>query len=182
MTRKAKVFLCFALIIQLLIPAYLLSHHYSINNTALESATEYRFRINNIDFDYYTDNDNNYVCTGITFRVEEIDGLYNRKIAVSLNENSMPVLEELKDKNQTDIWFDYDYYRQSRELTADEFTFAPDRNVRDIIRKISSEYSWFNRKDENKTYAYVTAKIYKGVFIPTAIYFNGIEVITITNE
>ena len=61
-------------------------------------------------------------------------------------------------------------------------TFAPDRSATDIIRKISREYSWFNRNDEYKTYAYVTAKIYKGVFIPTAIYFNGIEVITITNE
>ena len=182
MTRKAKVFLCFALIIQLVIPAYLLSHHYSVMNTALESATEYRFRINNIDFDYYTDVDNNYVCTEITFRVEEIDGLYNRKIAVSLNENGFPVVEELKDKKQTDIWFDYDYYKQSRELSSDEFTFAPDRNATDVIKRIRKEYSWFNRNDENKTYAYVTAKIYKGVFIPTAIYFNGIEVITITNN
>lgn len=182
MTRKAKVFLCFALIIQLLIPAYLLSRHYSVMNTALTSVTEYRFRINRIDFEYYTDNDNNYVCTGIDFHVEEIDGLYNRKIAVSLNENSMPVVDELKDEKQTDIWFDYDYYKQSRELSADEITFSPDRSVRSIISDIRKEYSWFNRKDENKTYAYVTAKIYKGLFIPTAIYFNGIKVITITTE
>ena len=182
MTRKAKVLLILTLIIQLIIPAYLLSHHYSVTNSALTSATEYRFRINSIDFDYYTDDDNNYVCTGMDFHVEEIDGLRNKKIAVSLNENGLPVLEELKDKKQTDIWFDYDYYKQSRELSADDITFSPDRKMTEIIADIRSEYSWFNRKDENKTYAYVTAKIYKGVFIPTAIYFNGIEVITITNE
>lgn len=182
MTRKAKVLLILTLIIQLIIPAYLLSHHYSVTNSALTSATEYRFRINSIDFGYYKDEDNNFVCDEIRFYVEEIDGLRNKKIAVSLNENGLPVLEELKDKKQTDIWFDYDYYKQSRELSADDITFSPDRNMTEIIADIRSEYSWFNRKDENKTYAYVTAKIYKGVFIPTAIYFNGIEVITITNE
>ncbi|MBQ2758548.1 MAG: hypothetical protein IJE93_02145 [Clostridia bacterium] len=182
MTRKAKVLLILTLIIQLIIPAYLLSHHYSVTNSALMSATEYRFRINSIDFGYYKDEDNNFVCDEIRFYVEEIDGLRNKKIAVSLNENGLPVLEELKDKKQTDIWFDYDYYKQSRELSADDITFSPNRNMTEIIADIRSEYSWFNRKDENKTYAYVTAKIYKGVFIPTAIYFNGIEVITITNE
>lgn len=182
MTRKAKVLLILTLIIQLIIPAYLLSHHYSVTNSALTSATEYRFRINSIDFGYYKDEDNNFVCDEIRFYVEEIDGLRNKKIAVSLNENGLPVLEELKDKKQTDIWFDYDYYKQSRELSADDITFSPNRNMTEIIADIRSEYSWFNRKDENKTYAYVTAKIYKGVFIPTAIYFNGIEVITITNE
>ncbi|MBR3976042.1 MAG: hypothetical protein IKJ88_09315 [Clostridia bacterium] len=182
MTRKAKVLLILTLIIQLIIPAYLLSHHYSVTNSALMSATEYRFRINSIDFGYYKDEDNNFVCDEIRFYVEEIDGLRNKKIAVSLNENGLPVLEELKDKKQTDIWFDYDYYKQIRELSADDITFSPNRNMTEIIADIRSEYSWFNRKDENKTYAYVTAKIYKGVFIPTAIYFNGIEVITITNE
>lgn len=182
MTRKAKVLLILTLIIQLIIPAYLLSHHYSVTNSALTSATEYRFRINSIDFGYYKDEDNNFVCDEIRFYVEEIDGLRNKKIAVSLNENGLPVLEELKDKKQTDIWFDYDYYKQSRELSADDITFSPNRNMTEIIADIRSEYSWFNRKDENKTYAYVTAKIYKGVFIPTAIYFNGVEVITITNE
>lgn len=182
MTLKAKAFLCFALIIQLLVPVYLLSHHYSVTNSALTSATEYRFRINSIKFDYSIDSDNDYICEGIDFRVEEIDGLWDKKIAVSLNENGLPVVEELKDKKQTDIWFDYAYYKQSRELSSDEFTFAPDRSATDIIKRIRKEYSWFNRNDENKTYAYVTAKIYKGVFIPTAIYFNGIEVITITNE
>lgn len=182
MTRKAKVLLILTLIIQLIIPAYLLSHHYSVTNTALESATEYRFRINSIDFGYYKDEYNNFVCDEIRFYVEEIDGLRNKKIAVSLNENGLPVVEELEDKKQTDIWFDYDYYKQSRELSADDITFSPDSSATDIIRKISREYSWFNRNDEYKTYAYVTAKIYKGVFIPTAIYFNGVEVITITNE
>ena len=182
MTLKAKAFLCFALIIQLLVPAYLLSHHYSVTNSALTSATEYRFRINSIKFDYSIDSDNDYICEGIDFRVEEIDGLWDKKIAVSLNENGVSVVEELEDKKQTDVWFDYDYYKQSRYLSPDEITFSPDRSVRSIISDIRSEYSWFNRNDEYKTYAYVTAKIYKGVFIPTAIYFNGIEVITITNE
>ena len=184
MTRKIKAFLSLTLIIQLLIPAYLLVGHYSVMDTALTSATEYRFRINSIKFDYYVDTDNsyNYVCEEISLRVEEIDSLHNKKIAVSLNENGIPVLEELKNKNQTDIWFDYDYYEQYCKLSADEFTFSPDRSPRSIITDIRSEYSWFNRNDENKTYAYLTAKIYKGVFIPTAIYFNGIKVITITSE
>lgn len=181
MTRKIKAFLALTLIIQLLIPAYLLIHHYSVTNTALESATEYRFRINSMHFDIFSDVDV-YECKEISFSVEEIVGFYNQKIAVSLNENGMPVLEELKDKKQTDIWFDYDYYRQKTNLYTEDITFSDGIDIQSTIRKIKSEYSWFNRKDEYKTYAYLTAKIYKGVFIPTAIYFNGIKVITINND
>ncbi len=184
MTRKIKVFLSITLIIQFLIPAYLLSHHYSVMNTALESGTEYRFKITSIEFDYYTadDNEYEYICENIYFRIAEINALYNGKIAVSLDENGLPVLEVLKDKKQTDSWFDYDYYSQCCDISADKFTFSPDMNTREIIRRINSEYSWFNRNDEDKTYAYLSAKIYKGIFIPTAIYFNGIKVISITNE
>lgn len=181
MTRKIKAFLALSLVIQLLIPAYLLIHHYSVTNTALESATEYRFRINSMHFDIFSDVDV-YECKEISFSVEEIVGFYNQKIAVSLNENGMPVLEELKDKKQTDTWFDYDYYDQKTNLYPEDFTFADGIDIQRTIRKIKSEYSWFNRKDENKTYAYLTAKIYKGVFIPTAIYFNGVKIITINNE
>ena len=35
---------------------------------------------------------------------------------------------------------------------------------------------------ENPDGFYMTAKVYKGIFIPTAIYFDGVEVITFISE
>lgn len=182
MNKKMKIFLALTLIIQLLIPSYLLYHHYTVMDTALNSAEEYRFRINHFDFEIPANADADYECESIYFTVEEIEGNYNNKIAVSVAENGSIIVSELENTAQTDSWFDYDYYRQYRRLNRDDFVFPENISERYVINEIRKEYAWYNRNDADRKYAYVAAKIHKGVFIPTAIYFEGLKVITIIND
>lgn len=179
MKNKIKIFLILVLVIQLLVPSYLLVHHYSLINTAMEEKTEYLFVIDYMEF--WSDSKNyteEYVST-LHFSIYDTAGLYNERIAVSADENGIARLRALEDKKQTDIWFDYDYYEKSNSVGEGEFSFTERENAPDIVKELRQRYLWYNRKDENKEYVYLSAKIYKGIFIPTAIYYRGEKVIEI---
>ncbi len=182
MNKKMKVLLALTLIIQLLIPSYLLYHHYTVMDTALNSAEEYRFRIDSLEFEIPTDPDADYECESVYFRVTDIEAFYNKKIAVTLSEDGFPQVDEVDNSNKSDCWFDYKHYKQSKNLYKEDFAFNADIAVRYTLNKLRKEYAWYNKNDEDRKYAYVSAKIYKGRFIPTAIYFEGIKVITINNN
>ncbi len=181
MSKKLKILVILTLIIQLIIPSYLLYHHYSVTEAAINSGTEYKFRISYIEFDA-ADAQSKEECKSIHFFLDGLSGLYKSKIAVSADEYGFATMSELKNKNQTDYWFDYDYYNKNTDLSEGEFAFADGIYAREMMNRIRSEYSWFNRNDSNRNYAYVYAKVYKGVFIPTAIYFEGLKVIEFINN
>ena len=177
MKNKLKIFLIFALVIQLFVPSYLLVHHYSLISTAMEQKTEYLFVISYLEF---LSDDKKYTAEEVDslhFAVFYTEGLYNERIAVSADENGIARLSELGDK-KTDIWFDYDYYDKSQTVTADRFSFTEEASP-DIVRELHQRYFWYNRNDENKEYAYLSVKVYKGIFIPTAIYYKGEKIMTI---
>ena len=52
-------------------------------------------------------------------------------------------------------------------------------DIKALVTEINQTYGWVSDLHENGSYAYVTAKVYRGVFIPTAIYVKGEKVITI---
>lgn len=177
MKNKMKIFLIFALVIQLFVPSFLLTHHYSLIKTAMLEKTEYLFVISYLEF--WSD-DKKYTAEEVDslhFSVYDTVGLYNERIAVSADENGIARLSELGDK-KTDIWFDYDYYDKSQTIPADRFSFTEEASP-DIVRELHQRYFWYNRNDENKEYAYLSVKVYKGIFIPTAIYYKGEKIMTI---
>ncbi len=181
MKNKTKIFIALALVLQLFIPSYLLIHHYSLINNALDEETEYCFKLRSIEFKTQnwewtnTEKDADFLY----FSIYDTLGMYDKRIAVSTDENGLAVLSELKNKRQTDSWFDYDYYNNGCGFDSGEFAFEPGIDTYDIITELRNQYSWFNRNDENREYAFVTAKVYKGLFIPTAIYFRGEKILTI---
>ncbi len=178
MSRKAKALLALTLILQLLIPSYLMLHHYSVINEAKRSQTEYRFRLSDIDFSYSAGNPSADTIESLSYTVQDVLYLHDKKMGVSVDETGLASTVSA-DESAKDCWFDYDYYYKNTEITADDITFEPDVDVRALINELRNQYSWFNRKDENRIYAYVTAKIHKGIFIPTAVYFGDIKVLTI---
>lgn len=181
MNKATKILLSLTLVIQLLIPGYLLFHHYSLINTAMETEAQYRFRLSSLSFSYPAGKDTAEAVEAVFFEIENLFYLYDKKITVSVDDNGIALTKEADDTAGA-CWFHYDYYIKNSEIYKNNFTFEPDVNVRDLINEVRKEYSWFNRNDENRIYAYVTAKIHKGIFIPTAIYFGDTKIITITSE
>ena len=184
MNKKSKIVITVTLIItiliQIFIPSFLLIHHYTLIKNTLATETEYRFQLNRIYIDYK----NSGVVTassvtGLTFEIYDVYSLNNEKFTVRVNENGIAEVKTIEEKPNTDTWFSYKYYAKSNYYTDEKISFTKDIDTESTIRDIHKAYNWFNRNDPDREYAYVTAKIYKGMFIPTAIYFRDQKIITI---
>ena len=180
MNKKLKIVIALTLIIQLLIPSYLLYHHYSAIDFALNHSLDYRFKLLDIGlYGYDEDNDDPLEDIDLFLEIGGIHNYYGEKIAVTVGEDGFADLAELKSKKDTDCWFDYDYCYKNSNFSYGEFTFEDGVDVKALRKEINESYAWASDLHENGSFAYVTAKVYKGVFIPTAIYVRGEKVITI---
>ena len=184
MNKKSKIVITVTLIItiliQIFIPSFLLIHHYTLIKNTLATETEYCFQLNRIYIDYMNSGAvTASSVTGLTFEIYDVYSLNNEKFTVTVNENGIADIKEIEGKPQTYTWFNYKYYAKSTFHPAENLTVEKDVNVMKTITDIHRQYNWFNRNDPNREYAYVTAKIYKGMFIPTAIYFRDQKIITI---
>ena len=184
MNKKSKIVITVTLIItiliQIFIPSFLLIHHYTLITNTLATETEYRFQLDRIYIDY---NNSGVVTassvTGLTFEIYDVYSLHNEKFTAAVNENGIAVVKEIEGIPRNDSWFNYKYYANSTFHPPENLTVEKDVNVMKTITDIHRQYNWFNRNDPDREYAYVTAKIYKGMFIPTAIYFRDQKIITI---
>lgn len=184
MNKKLRIILALTLIVQLLIPVGMLYHHATIRNFALNHSLEYKFKLLDIDFwdfDYMDEDTDSYSGT-INLEVGGVRNYYNRKIAVTIGEDGFVDLAELENRMQTNCWFDYDYCRKNCTFRMNEYSFEPEVDVKALMSEVNKTHGWTSNFHENGCYAYVTAKVYKGVFIPTAIYVKGEKVITIHVE
>ena len=66
----------------------------------------------------------------------------------------------------------------TEEIAPESYSFAEGTDPDTIRAQIRAEYNLKNQRDRES--AYLTAKIYRGVFLPTAIYFRGEKIIDIT--
>ena len=181
MNKKLKLILALTLIVQLLIPAGFLYHHYTAIDYALNHSPEYKFKLLDIDFwdsDFMKD-ESDITDHPISIEVGGARNYYNKKIAVTVGEDGFADLAELDSQLQTSCWFDYDYYRKNSNIYQNEFSFEDGVDIKALVTEINQTYGWASDFHENGSYAYVTAKVYRGVFIPTAIYVKGEKVITI---
>ncbi len=167
--KKLTALIVFTLVLQLLLPGCLLSHHYNVRSFAMEHSIDYKFRIS--DLNLYDDE--------INFWIEGY--IWDEKKSVSIDSEGFALMSDY-DKKKGDCWFDGEYYRKSCWLYSGEFVYEPDIDVKTLQSKTRKAFGWASDLFTEKCEAYVTAKIYKGVFIPTAIYVDGEKVITIINE
>ncbi len=185
MNKKLKAFIALTIVIQLLVPSFLLVHHYSVLSTAKSLETEYTFELSRIYFNnYYFD----YTGGSATLRqdgpmefdTDAVISWSNKKLKVIASpQNNVIDTQELKSGDTADSWFYSKYYKQNSTIDAEKYSFEAGVNSEEIKEELRREYSWVNKDKEDREPAYLTAKIYKGVFIPTAIYFRGEKIISI---
>ncbi len=183
MNKKLKIFLALTLVIQLLVPSFLLIHHYSVLSTAKNLETEYKFELSHLAFDDRYVHENSFAKIedgALEFDIAEGWRISKAKVTPVLSpQNNVITLQELKDNDKTDVWFYYRYYRQNSTIEPERFSFEPGVDKGSVKLAIRTEYYNYKVDAEEKEPAYLTAKIYKGVFIPTAIYFRGEKIISI---
>ncbi len=180
MNKKIKALTALVLLIQLLVPTYLLAYHHTIQKYAEEKGTEYKFRLNYVEL-YYDNSYKNDIFSAdseliLTYYLDGLSYNIKKTAAVSVGTDGFARISRLDaDKKKTDIWFNKKYCKYNMKLTEERFTIEPGTDRNKLIQGLT--YKDFNWNDSS---CYLTAKVYKGIFIPTAIYYEGTKIITIS--
>ena len=182
MNKKLRIFLVITLVIQLLVPSFLLIYHYSVQNTARGLETEYKFELDSLIVDHYYDikseTPSDSPDAPLSFDIYDIRSWGNSRHTVRTTpKNSVIGIERLKGSPDTDTWFYGKCFRDISEISPENYSFADGIDVSAVRADIRQEY-YFGIRGEREP-AYLTAKIYKGVIIPTSIYFRGEKIIDI---
>ncbi len=164
MNKKLKIAVALVLILQLLVPVSLLVYNQALIKTTLEKGTELKFSLLNIyESTRYTEEN---IC--VNFYVDGF--VYNNK-NVKISSDSEGFAKFYREDGEND-WINRDFVYKAQKLTADEITMVEPFTEEDF--KV-----YLRRHDYAKDireHFYVTAKIYRGIFIPTALYYDGIKI------
>ena len=175
--KKLKIIIALALILQLLLPLYLLSYHYSAYDEAVSQTTEFKFRLEYLDiYDVY---DTGNGVQNLDFSIKDIYDYYNEDIEVTVGEDGFAKMSASKDKNRNKNWFTFKYYYESNFYSSEEYEYAEGVDVTKLIYTINALYEEDVITPEG---FYITAKVYKGIFIPTAIYWENEKIISLKTE
>ena len=183
MNKKLKIFLALTLVIQLLVPSSLLIYHNSLYAAARSSETEYTIELSYLSFDdsyVYEDSFSEIAEGNMSFEIVSAMITASGKLTPVLSpKNNVLYFQKLKDGNNTDVWLYARNYYNSCSIDTEHFSFVNEENKGGLKRDLRNEYSHFKGDEETFEHAYLTAKIYKGLFLPTAIYFKGEKIIDI---
>ena len=172
MNKKLKIFLALTLVIQLLVPVFLIWYQYSVLNTAASCENEYRFRLSYINF---SDDDTMHFATDAMFYASK----NYRYTVVTYTKNIVRAAPKYTPEDDTDEWFYGNTYIRNRTVTADKYSFTDEASADRIKSEIRTE-TQKKGTDTSIEFPYLSAKIYKGAFIPVAIYFKGEKIIDIS--
>ena len=186
--KKLKLIIILVLVIQIILPAGILGYHYSVYNYALEHTPDFKFYLSY--FDLYSYGENDEIIYGDE---EKNDVLYfdiaykyfNTNMEVVSDMNGFAVISALQDKKLNKHWFSSDNYNKIGSFSqADgEFTYVDTEEAKKVMSQWKDTYYDHYGNAEIEVYQadslYITAKVYKGVFIPTAVYKDNVKVIEI---
>ena len=186
--KKLKLIIILVLVIQIILPAGMLGYHYSVYNYALNNTPDFKFYLSY--FDLYSYGENDEIIYGDE---EKNDVLYfdiaykyfNTNMEVVSDMNGFAVISALQDKKLNKHWFSSDNYNKIGSFSqADgEFTYVDTEEAKKIMSEWKQRYYDHYGNAEIEVYQadslYITAKVYKGVFIPTAVYKDNVKVIEI---
>lgn len=173
--KKLKIFIIAVLIIQLLLPAGLLIYQHTLNKNAIEGSTEFRFKLDHLSIW-------NYGEVTLNFSIDDVHSLRREDIAVTVGADGIAELRIAENKKLNKHWFSYENYSKlgSFSLADEEFSYADSPEAKEILDKWPRRL--YHEKDEILNYSggntmFLTAKVYKGLFIPTAIYNEDVKII-----
>ncbi len=172
MNKKLKIIVSVLLIIQLALPVYFLVCHCYTVSYAVRNAPEYKFDLEYLHISDYDDDKNS-----LSF---EISGLSYRTAAITTTINGFAVITSYNGKKKTDSWFSRNFYAANTFFPEDKYSLEPGADIQ-MLKQRFSEYKLIEQPDGKFVSAtYITAKVYKGVFIPTALYYEDQKILTFT--
>lgn len=170
--KKLKIIIVASLILQLILPLYLLSYHYSAYDEAISQTEEFKFRLSYLDI--YNIYDTGDAVQHLSFEIKDIYDFYGNDIEVTEGEDGFAEMSSSINKSLNKNWFTFKYYYESNYYSSEEFYFAEGVDATKLVYTINA----LHEEDVlNPEGFYVTAKVYKGIFIPTALYYDGAKVI-----
>lgn len=189
--KKLKLIIILVLVIQIILPAGMLGYHYSIYNYALNNTPDFKFYLSY--FDLYSRGENDEIIYGDE---DKNDVLYfdiaykyfNTNMEVVSDMNGFAVISALQDKKLNKHWFSSDNYNKigSFSQAEGEFTYVDTEEAKKVMSQWKDTYFDHYGDDEIKfnggNAVYITAKVYKGMFIPTAVYKDNVKVIEIATK
>ena len=102
--------------------------------------------------------------------------------------NGFVVISAVQDKKLNKNWFSYDNYNKigSFSQAEGEFTYVDTEEAKKVMSQWKDTYFDHYGDDEIQfkggNAVYITAKVYKGMFIPTAVYRDNVKVIDIATK
>ena len=191
MNKKLKLFIIIALVIQIILPAGLLGYHYSVYNYALNNTPDFKFYVSWLDLHSYGEDKEiiyNYDENSKEILYFDIDGTYYRKdMSVTTGADGFAGLTEVQNKKLNKHWFSYENYSKLGSYSKEEgeFEYVDTEQAKEVMSKWKGYYDYYEKDGiyyNGGNVVYVTAKVYRGVFIPTAIYTDGVKVITLNTK
>ncbi len=179
---KFRKFIIAVLILQLLMPAGLLYYHYSLHARAMKESPDFKIMVSYMNiWDYVNDGES------LHFELDNIYLYYGEDIAVTVGADGVATLSRAGNKRLNKHWFSFDYYRKlgSYHAKEGEFTYVDTPEAKEIIDRWrnnphNSEGEILDYQGGNSMY--ITAKIYKGLIIPTAVYNLDVKIIDLTKS
>ena len=186
--KKLKLIVILVLVIQIILPAGMLGYHYSIYNYALNNTPDFKFYLSY--FDLYSRGENDEIIYDDEAKNDVLyfdiaHRYYREDMAVTADANGFAVVSEIENKKLNKHWFSFDNYNKmgSFSQSEGEFTYVDTEEARKVMSQWKDTYFDYYGDDEIKfkggNSVYLTAKVYKGVFIPTAVYKDNVKVIEI---
>lgn len=189
--KKLKLIIILVLVIQIILPAGMLDYHYSIYNYALNNTPDFKFYLSYFDLYSRGENDeiiyddeekNDVLYFDIAYRY------YDTNMEVVSDMNGFAVVSALQNKKLNKHWFSFDNYNKigSFSQAEGEFTYVDTEEAKKVMSQWKDTYFDHYGDDEIKfkggNAVYITAKVYKGMFIPTAVYRDDVKVIDIATK
>ncbi len=179
--KKLKIFIIAVLIVQMLLPAGLLTNEYSKRSEAFRYSPDFKFRLYYLDIWDLPDEEGEVLSFSIA--TKDLRTYYGDDIAVTADEKGYAKFSLAENKRLNKFWFSYKQYQNigSYKASKGEFTYVDTEEAKKVMSEWKQRYFDHYGDDEIKfnggNSVYITARIYKGIFIPTAVYKDGVKVI-----
>ncbi len=163
--KKLYVIVSFVLAIQLLVCAGFVLWNADIYNNCDNEENLYIIKIRNVQLTNYY----------LELYHPRMDDMWNKKMVVTTDENGIAVFSEKKRGEKTANYFRYSY-KVSFDMIESESVVCPEGKTFDecksILNSLLPEGAEFFLSESTKP-VYLTAYVYKGIFLPKELYVDG---------
>ena len=109
--KKLKIIVALTLILQFVLPLYMLSYHYSAYDEAVSQTEEFKFRLSYLDI--YNIYDTGDAVQHLSFEIKDIYDFYGNDIEVTEGEDGFAEMSASISKSLNKNWFTFKYYYSS---------------------------------------------------------------------